>query len=278
MTQTQKVIKYCAIAFAILLIVSIFSSIVGVISSVFSAFRKADGIVGETITREISDLESVKNLDISIGAVALEIKNGEAFFVESNHKYLKVEERNGTLVIEDNTPSFLKNTEGAQVILTIPDGFSFDLVNMEIGAGNFTVEALNTKNLSMELGAGETVFENLIVTNQAEIETGVGKFSVLDGSIAELEFGVGVGDVSLTLELTEDSEFECGIGNAEIFLLGSKENYTVSVEKGIGSATIDGKSVSNDEKIGNGAVSLEIHGGIGNIQIAFAEREQQGGF
>ncbi|MBE6666245.1 MAG: DUF4097 domain-containing protein [Ruminococcaceae bacterium] len=278
MTQAQKIIKYCAIAFAILLIVSIFSGIVGVVSSIASAFRKGSDIVGENVTHELSDLESVKNLEISIGAAALEIKNGEAFSLESNHKYLNVKVKNGTLVIEDATPSFLKNREGAHVILTVPSGFFFDRAEIETGAGNLTVESLCTEKLRMDLGAGETVFEDLRVTKQAKIETGFGKVSVLGGSVAGLEFGVGVGDVFLTFELTEDSEFECGIGNAEIVLLGSKENYTVSVETGIGSATVDGKSVSNDEEVGNGAVSLEIQGGIGNIQIAFAEREQQGGF
>ena len=278
MTQTQKIIKYCAIAFAILLIVAIFSGIVGVVSSIVSAFRKGSDIVGENVPYELSDLESVKNLEVSIGAAALEIKNGEAFSVESNHKYLKVKVKNGTLVIEDDTPSFLKNREGAQVILTVPSDFSFDRVEFETGAGSLTAESLCAKKLRMELGAGETVFENLTVTNQAKIETGVGKFSVLDGSIGDLEFGVGIGDVSLKLELTEEGEFDCGIGNVEITLLGAKENYTVSIDKGVGSATVGGKSVSNDEEIGNGGVSIDVDGGVGNIQIAFAEAEQQGGF
>ena len=130
----------------------------------------------------------------------------------------------------------------------------------------------------MELGAGETVFENLTVTGEAEIETGFGKLSVLGGSVGELEIAVGVGDVSLRLELTEKGSFECGIGNAELVLLGLEEKYTVSVEKGLGAATVDGRSVSNDEKIGNGSVFVEVQGGIGNIQISFDKREQQGGF
>lgn len=272
MTQLQKVIKYCAIALAILLIVSIFSGIVGIVSSIAFAFRKGSNVVGETATHELSNLESVKNLDISIGAVALEIKNGEAFSLESNHKYLKAEVKNGTLAIEDETPFGVNRTESAYVILTVPDGFSFHRTEIETGAGTLTVESLCTEKLYMELGAGATVFENLTVTGEAEIETGFGKLSVLGGSVAELEIAVGVGNVSLTLELTEKGEFDCGIGNTEIFLIGSKDDYTVSVEKGIGTATVDGKSVSNDEKIGNGAISAEISGGIGDIRVCFIEK------
>lgn len=271
MTNTQKIIKYCAITFAILLIAAIFSGIVGVVSSIFSAFRKTDGVVGETVTHELTDLESVKNLDISVGTAALEIKNGEAFSVESNHKYLKVTVKNDTLIIEDDTPSRINSADGALIVLTVPAEFTFDRVEIETGAGRLTAEALCAKKLHMELGAGGTVFENLTVTNQAKIETGVGKFSVLDGSIGDLELGVGIGDVSLKLELTEEGEFDCGIGNVEITLLGAKENYTVSIDKGVGSATVGGKSVSNDEEIGNGGVSIDVDGGIGNIKIAFTE-------
>ena len=271
MTKAQKIIKYCAITFAILLIAAIFSGIVGVVSSIFSAFRKTDGVVGETVTHELTDLESVKNLDISVGAAALEIKNGEVFSVESNHKYLKATVKNGTLLIEDDTPSRINGADGALIVLTVPEEFTFDRVEIETGAGRLTVQSLCAQKLRMVLGAGESVFERLTVTNRAEIQTGVGKCSVLDGAINDLEFDVGLGNVSLTLALTGEGEFDCGIGNAEITLLGGKENYTVSVEKGVGSATVDGKTVANDERIGNGAVSLDIDGGIGNIKIIFAE-------
>ncbi len=273
MTKTQKIIKYCAIVFAIFLIIGIFSSIIHLLSSIFFVFSEDSDIVGENKTYELSDLESVKNLDITIGAAALEIKSGEAFSVESNHKYLKAQVKNDTLLIDEDIPFRWNHAEGVKVILTVPSGFSFDRAEIETGAGKLTVESLCAKKLSMELGAGETVFENLTVTAEAAIETGVGRFSVLGGSIADLDLQMGVGDVSIKTALTEEGEFECGIGKTEIFLLGTKDDYAVSVEKGIGSATVDGKSVSNGERIGNGSVSVEIHGGIGNIQIVFAGSE-----
>lgn len=271
MTKTQKIIKYCAIALAIFLIASIFSGIIGVVSSIFSAFRKTDDIVGEMMFYGIFNENDIKNLDVSASAATLEIKNGEAFSVESNHKYLKVEVKNGALIIEDDVPFRLNGAESALVVVTIPSGFTFERAEIETGAGSLNVEALCAKKLRLELGAGESVFENLRVTNRAEIQTGVGKFSVLDGAVNDLEFDGGVGDVSLKLALTGECEWDCGIGNTEITLLGAKEIYSVSVEKGLGSATVDGKSVSNDESIGNGAVSLDIDGGIGNITVAFAE-------
>lgn len=274
MTNTQKTIKYCAIVFAILLIVSIFSGIIQLISSIFFAFSNDSDIIGENRVHELSDLSNIENLNIDIGAAALEIKTGEAFSVESNHKYLKVRVKNGTLVIEDeHRPIRMNSAKGAQVNLTVPEGFSFNRAEIEMGSGNLKVESLCTNKLSMDLGAGETIFENLTVANQTEITTGVGQFSILGGSISELDFSMGIGDVFLKIELLEEGEFDCGIGKAEIVLLGTKEDYSVSVSKGMGSAKVDGEAVSGDKTIGSGSVSIEINGGIGNTLIAFAEKE-----
>ena len=55
-------------------------------------------------------------------------------------------------------------------------------------------------------------------------------------------------------------------------MIGSKEDYSISVHKGFASAIVDGKAVSNDEKIGNGAICVEINGGIGDICVCWIEK------
>ena len=52
------------------------------------------------------------------------------------------------------------------------------------------------------------------------------------------------------------------------FLLKEKEDYTIEVEKGIGTVKIDGQEVKS-QKIGTGNNLLDIHGGIGSININF---------
>ena len=276
MTKTQKAIKYCAIVFAILLIVGIFSGVIELCAAIFSSFVKVDtDAVGEWRAHELSDWESVRKLNITVSAAAVEIKNGEAFSLESNHKYLKAQIKNGTLLIDEDVPFLRHRSEdvNVKVILTVPSGFSFERSEIETGAGKLTAEALCTEKLQMELGAGETVFENLIVTGEAEIDTGIGKFSVRDGSIGRLDLAIGVGHVSITANLLQKSEIDCGIGSAELCLLGEKDDYTVVVNKGFGSIKADGKAVSNGTKIGNGSIDLEINGGIGDIDIYFKNKE-----
>ncbi|MBQ3489811.1 MAG: DUF4097 family beta strand repeat protein [Clostridia bacterium] len=269
MTKTQKIIKYCAIALAVLLIVSILSGILHAFAALSFLFSDEKELVGETKIYSLSDLETVRNLEISIGAAALEIQNGETFALESNHRYLTAKVKNGTLLIEENIPFWVRNASGVKVILTVPEEFYFHHADIETGAGTLSVQALYTKELSMELGAGETIFENLTVTEEAEIQTGVGKFTIFGGQIAELDLEVGVGDVCVTTALLKEGEFDCGIGNTEIIFIGRKEDYCIAVNKGIGAATVDGKTVSNSSNIGNGSVRAQINGGIGDIEIQF---------
>ena len=84
MTTAQKIIKYCAIAFAVFLIVSIIGGIVGAVTSVPALV--SDGR-GEMETYAVT--ETVKNLEIDLSGARLEIKTGDRFSVESDHKYLR---------------------------------------------------------------------------------------------------------------------------------------------------------------------------------------------
>ena len=83
MTTAQKIIKYCAIAFAVFLIVSIIGGIIGAVSSVPLLVSDGDG-VGEMKTYAVTD--EVKNLEIDLSGARLEIKTGDRFAVESDHK------------------------------------------------------------------------------------------------------------------------------------------------------------------------------------------------
>ena len=76
MTSTQKIIKYCAIAFALFLAVSIIGGIVSVVASLsFISGGKHD--VGDMNTYAISD--TVDDLEIDLAAAQLEIVSGDKF-------------------------------------------------------------------------------------------------------------------------------------------------------------------------------------------------------
>ena len=131
MTALQRIIKYCAVAFAVFLIVAIISGICGAISMV-SFFFDGDA-AGEMQTYTVSS--DVESLDLEVSGAALEIVTGDSFSVESNHKYLSVKEDNGALRISEEKILFGVSSDGVTVILTVPEGFVFE--DAAISAGGY---------------------------------------------------------------------------------------------------------------------------------------------
>ncbi|MGN1327355.1 MAG: hypothetical protein ACI4VQ_04720, partial [Clostridia bacterium] len=118
---------------------------------------------------------------------------------------------------------------------------------------------------------GETIIEKLNVTNDCKIESGAGKVSILSGNIKDLDLDMGVGEFNVTSAITGDSKINTGIGSLELNIQGSKEDYTIKADKGLGSIKIDGKELADDVTYGNGKNAIKIDGGIGSIKIDFGE-------
>ena len=106
---------------------------------------------------------------------------------------------------------------------------------------------------------------------EADIEGGAGRITVSGGAMEDLELEMGVGQLNLTSALTGNCKLDLGVGESNITLIGSKEDYKLDLEKGIGSITVDGTSVSDYGSSGNGANRVDISGGIGAIHVRFAE-------
>ena len=64
-----------------------------------------------------------------------------------------------------------------------------------------------------------------------------------------------------------------GVGNAKLTLLGKKEDYQIELDKGVGNATLEGESMSDDSVYGAGPNQIDIDGGVGNIRIQFQEEQ-----
>ena len=122
MSTTQKIIKYCAIAFAIFLSISIIGGIVGALASV-PAFLGSDDNVGEMETYSVD--AAVERLELELGGAQLEIKTGSGFSVKSNHNHLNLDNRDGVLTIWEEHSGSGWLSKDVKVILTVPEGFTF---------------------------------------------------------------------------------------------------------------------------------------------------------
>ena len=278
MTTLQKVIKYLALAFAIFLTVSIVGGILSAVGLLGSLFSDDDAewgdVIGETKTYTVSS--EISDLNIQINAADFYIKEGNGFSVESNLKNLEVDEKNGCLTLKDLTKIKLNGSNAYEnAVLTIygPVGTVFDNVNIKTGAGRFTVDSLSAATIGFELGAGDVTISKLIAEKSADIEGGAGRITISNGAIKDLALKMGMGQLNLTAALTGDSELELGVGESNITLLGSKDDYELDIEKGIGNITVDGKNVTDYGSSGRGANEVEIHGGIGAINVEFKEQQ-----
>ena len=265
MTTFQKVVKYTAMAFAIFLTVSIIGGLLSMVG-LFSGLFDRDAVTYDVKIYIVS--QDIRKLEIKINAADFVIKKGSSFSVESNLKYLKVEDENGVLTIRDSKRSG-STYSGAVLTLYVPADIVFDRVNITTGAGRLTVDNLSADRINLDLGAGEVSIDTLIANSDIDINGGAGKITISDGNLNNLDLDMGVGQLNLTSALTGKGKFDLGIGESNITLIGTKDDYNLDIEKGIGNITIDGKNNSNIKYYGNGTNKVEISGGIGSINIKF---------
>ncbi len=265
MTGYQKIIRHVAIALAALLAVSIVGGIISAVGF-FGGFVFNGATTEDVKTYTLSS--EINSLYVDISAADITVKQGEAFSVESNLKYLAVKEGKGQLTVKENKMLF-GNYNNATLIITIPEGVAFDKAELKTGAGRLTVETLCAEVLDCEFGAGEVRIDSLSASVKADIDGGAGKITVSGGSINNLDFDMGVGQFNFTSYLTGDCDLDLGIGESNITLLGTKDCYKLDIEKGLGNITVDGKNVADFGSSGNGQNKLDISGGIGAINVKF---------
>lgn len=268
MSVFQKIIKYLAIALAFGIIMEIMlgiSSLIGIMDGVIQTESNGNGL-------DIKKYDNTSNiLSIDIRASKLVIKDGTSLKVEHNNKYItSVIDNNKVSVTEKVHHSFRKSSN-SEVIVYVPRDMLFDQVYIKTGAGGVWIENLNVKTIEFSLGAGMVAIDKLMVRDEARMESGVGEVVIDNASINNLDLEIGVGKFTLNSSLMGMSKIEAGIGEVNINLLGSKENYSVSVEKGLGSIFLDGREWMDGSVYGQGTNKIEIAGGIGQIKIGFFE-------
>lgn len=277
MNSVQKVIKYLALAFAVFLSVSIIGRIItGLTGISYILSGRNSEAVGEMQVYPIDG--EISSLSLSLSGAELKIKTADNFSVESNHNYISVKSENGQLCINETKKLFSVYPKGATVILNIPDDFVFDEATVDTGAGRVEIDALSADILKLSLGAGEAEIGSLTANSRADIDGGAGKLNIDGGRLCNLELDMGVGELTLKSRIEGKSDLDYGVGEANLILLGSKDDYTIELDKGIGEARLAGESMRDDSVYGIGENRIEIDGGIGAIRIEFSEAEIQKAF
>lgn len=269
MTSLQKVIKYIAVAFAIFLMVTIIGGVITGIGSISFLTSKKDKteVVGEM---KVYPIESeISSLSIDLSGTKLQIQTDDKLSVESNHKYISVKENNGKLTITETKKPLATSANDVTVILNVPENFVFKKATIDAGAGKVSVDALSCDELKLSLGAGKADIKNLTAKSKAEIDGGAGELNIDGGKLSDLDLDMGVGKLTLKSRIEGDSDLDIGVGETDLILIGSETDYKIEIDKGIGSAKLQGEEMTDDSVYGLGENKIEIDGGVGALSIEF---------
>lgn len=280
MNEFQKVIKYCAMAFAIFLSVSI---ITGIASGIITAMGvvSANSSSTETINYDES-FEAVKSLyaDNSVGNFIIKEGTGRTVQVVAENvmgEFSVNKNFSGELRIKSkfNFWNFLSGKSAfnkeSKVTIYLPEGFEAERVKIEAGAGNVTIEELKTQRLEIEAGAGN-IQGTEIIAEKVSLDGGIGEITLEDVDLTNVDVEAGVGNISIEGYLRGKNDIEAGIGNISLEIYGSADDYNLKADKGLGNITINGdKHFGLNWNNRTAENSLNIDGGVGNININFKE-------
>ncbi len=271
MSGIQKVIKYSALAFAVSLIVMIISAILFGINSAYNVFISTDN--NESNNKDIVDLnvpiKDIFNLEIDLDVTNLTIKEGESLKVETNNKYIKTNQNGNILSIKEKDKNLFASDNGGELIIYVPKDYIFNKVEIDMGAGKLNIHDLTSRELELDLGAGKSIINNLDVLNSATLDGGVGSIDIIGGVINNMKLEVGVGNINLDSIITGSSYINAGVGKLYLNILDSFDNYRVSINKGLGSAELNGSKMEDNVVYGTGYNIINIDGGIGSISVKF---------
>ncbi len=180
-----------------------------------------------------------KNLEIEFSAGTLNILYDDVKDIEVQQEGIKnfSSKMDGhTLEIRGSKNNFSNGSKG-YVTIIIPEGYVFEEVDMEIGAGQAEINDLHTQLLDIEVGAGQAELMNL--------------------DVKYLNATAGAGQITAEL-------------------VGSEKDYSYDVECGIGEIVIGENSYGGfgrDTHIENSGAErkVDIECGVGQIVIEFEE-------
>lgn len=271
MTTTQKIIKYLAIAFALFLVISIFSIIFGLSREIISSINsdKKDSELLEEYTTISNNVNNIESFKIDISNDDIEIKKGEKFEVKTNDPDVKFYHENSIVKIKsDKTFSWhLSNSSRGTIIIYLPNEFNISELDLNLGAGKIDIDKLFVETLLMDLGAGTMTAKEINVYEKAAINGGAGNININSGTINNLNLKLGAGNASIQSDLTGSNTLTTGVGKLNLGLSRSKDNYRFDINKGLGNIILNDCDVSEDTLIGDGETKIKINGAVGNIII-----------
>lgn len=222
--------------------------------------------IGGSLTRtELNEtLSSFHEIELTVGVSNVTLRHGDDFRIEGHHYgAITYEVRNDRLVV--NAPARNQfalfgwsRGGGGNVTITVPlpEDAALERASLSVGVGNVYVQNVALLSVVLESGVGDVYVQN-VNFRDAVLESGVGNIHAVGLFTGWSYFTSGVGDVTLQVS-------------------GPQDEFSYSIEAGVGNVTIDG--VRQGGALGNSLShtasdfrgSLQIESGVGNVSVSFS--------
>ena len=246
MTQTQKIIKYLAVAFAIGLAITIICTIFMGLYFITNIFKES-GLNKENIN--IVNCENITNisyLDIELDNSNLIIKESDNFKIESNTNKISCKQNNEEIKIKENSNT-LEKMNSKDLIIYLPKDLVLSKIEIEVGIGKINIYELKTQKLNLELG--------------------LGNITIKESEINNLDLDQGIGKINITSIINGFNKIETGISSTNLNLIGTESDYKIEIEKGIGPVKVNNINISDNEIVGTGPNLIKLETGIGSTKV-----------
>lgn len=273
MNGVQKVIKYCAMAFAVFLTVVIFGAIVTAVMGVTTGIAGVNFLLGEEKERihleEEYSVEEAKALGITNILVdcnaEITVKPGDKLAIEAENvtDEYEIRRKGGTFSIVQETPKininlwFSNSYEKEIVTVTVPKELFMEQVKVDSGSGKVLLEGFRSDSLMVDSGSGSVVI-NDVTTKRMNIDSGSGRVS-LARTEAE-ETGLITGSGGITAEDADLGRLTLDSGSGSVALRNVIAEQA-EVDSGSGSVLVEGKLTGDCEfETGSGSLTLRLDG------------------
>lgn len=280
MSSFQRVVKYIGMGFAILLAVSIIG---GICAAGFGITGAAKHEKSSTVSAEsgVYDFAKFTSMDIDCGVADVIILTGDDYRVETMDvpDTMTVEvKNNGTLVIktEDEWYDWFdwfdhkSWNKKSKVYITVPNGYDAEKISISSGTGHVDMSDISTEVLDINGDVGDITGSNIKAT-EFSAQAGVGNIDLSEVEFGSCDVDCGVGSVTIRGVFTGDCDFDGGVGDMEITVEGSRKNYDLDIESGVGSVRVNGEKVEHLNEDNDSKVDFKVDGGVGSVDIDFTE-------
>lgn len=273
MNGVQKVIKYCAMAFAIFLAVTILGTIVSVVLGVTTGVAGVNFLMdGDKERINLSEeytLEEAKELgitDILVDCSAeIVVKPGAVLAIEAENvtEDYEIRQNNGKFSIVQDKPQikigfwFDTVTERETVVVTIPEGLATEQVKVLSGSGEVRVTGVEAENLTVDSGSGKVTAEN-VKAKRLYVDSGSGRVTIAGAVMDETELNSGSGGITVDNSKLGKLHLNSGSGTVRMENVDSEE---AEVDSGSGTVSYEGVLNGTCEfETGSGSLTLRLDG------------------